>query len=105
MQKRDPVVRQVAEQRMSRLFELARLRTVQQSSQSHRLARRYIKIARAIGSHYKVNTPKEMKEFTCKKCDCVLIPGLNCKVRIASSKKYIVYLCESCKTEKHIFYK
>ncbi|MDE1825823.1 MAG: hypothetical protein KGH61_03960 [Candidatus Micrarchaeota archaeon] len=105
MQKRDPVVMQVAGQRMSRLFELARQRTVQQDSESQRLARRYIKIARAIGTHYKVELPKQMKELACKKCNAVLVPGLNCKVRIASSKKYVVYVCGFCSTEKHIFYK
>lgn len=104
MQKKDPIVKEIAIQRIITLFRLARERTKEDTKKSKELAKRYVKIAKNLSTHYKVKIPQEIKNAICKKCSNVLIPGLNCKVRLASSKKYIIYLC-SCGEEKHIFYK
>ncbi|MDE1850403.1 MAG: ribonuclease P [Candidatus Micrarchaeota archaeon] len=104
MQKKDPIVKEVATWRIQRLFELASIGTKRGEKESLRLARRYVRIAKAISSHYKAKMPDKVKNSICKKCGSILIPGLNCRVRLASSKRYIIYLCR-CGEEKHIFYK
>jgi len=104
MQKKDPIVKEVATWRIQRLFELASSGTKKGEKESLRLSKRYVRIAKSISSHYKVKMPEKVKNSICKKCGNILIPGLNCKVRLASSKRYIIYLC-SCGEEKHIFYK
>ena len=45
-----------------------------------------------------------MKTEVCGSCDSVLIPGINCSVRLASSYGYIVYRCK-CGAEKHVMYR
>lgn len=104
MQKKDPIVREIAIQRIGTLFEMAKERTEVADKRSKELAKRYVKLAKSLSTHYKVKLPPKVKNAICKKCANVLIPGLNCKVRLASSKKYVVYACE-CGEEKHIFYK
>lgn len=103
MPQRSSLITGIGTERMLRLLELARERTIRDKS-SDPLSKRYIKIAREISSHYKISSPREFKNSVCKKCNSVLIPGLNCKVRLASGKKYLVYKCE-CGKEKHVFYK
>ncbi|MDE1845798.1 MAG: hypothetical protein KGH53_00735 [Candidatus Micrarchaeota archaeon] len=104
MQKKDPIVKEIAQERINRLFLLAGDRTRMKDKRSIELARRYVKIAKNISTHYKVRLPEKIKNGVCKKCGNVLVPGLNCKVRLASSKGYAAYICE-CGEEKHIFYK
>jgi ribonuclease P protein subunit RPR2 len=104
MPKNEELVKRVAVERIERLFELAKERTEMKDKASKDLAKRYIRIAKAISSRYKVSMPSSVKNFICKRCSSVLIPGFNCTVRLASSKRYIVYKCE-CGEEKHVFYK
>lgn len=101
---KDSFAKEVAADRMHRLFDLAQQRTKKDDGASRKLAKRYIRIAKAISSHYKVSMPKQIKERICRKCGNVLIPGLNCRVRLASSKGYAAYICE-CGAERHVFYK
>ncbi|MGI0141285.1 MAG: ribonuclease P protein component 4 [Candidatus Micrarchaeales archaeon] len=104
MLKKDPVILEIATWRMQQLFLLAANRAKKKDDESRRLSRRYLKLLKEISSHYKVRMPNQIKNSICKNCGNLLIPGLNCKVRLASSKGYLVYTCE-CKEEKHIFYK
>ncbi|MDE1869886.1 MAG: ribonuclease P [Candidatus Micrarchaeota archaeon] len=104
MQKKDPIIKEIAVERIETLFGLAGDRTNAGDKRSKELAKRYIKIAKSISTHYKVKIPDRIRNSICKKCGNVLIPGLNCKVRLASSKRYVAYVCE-CGEEKHIFYK
>ncbi|MDE1761889.1 MAG: ribonuclease P [Candidatus Micrarchaeota archaeon] len=103
MQK-DSFVNEVALDRIHRLFELAQQRTKKGDSDSRRLAKRYVKIANKISTHYKVRMPNDIRERICKKCGNVFVTGLNCTVRLASSKGYVAYKCE-CGAETHVFYK
>ena len=63
----------------------------------------YVKLARKISSHYKISIGNRIPY--CKNCNCVLIPGKNASVRVASSKKFVVYKCERCGAEVHVSYK
>ncbi len=97
------LVKDVAEGRIRRLISLAKARTLQQRG-SDALSKKYVQIAHNIVSHYKVSAGREMKREACAGCDSVLIPGVNCSVRLASQYGYIVYRCR-CGEEKHIRYR
>ncbi len=100
--KNDRLLKAISEERIERLFNLAKDRTMH--SASDRLSKRYIGIAESIISHYKVRPGVHMKREVCKRCKSILIPGMNCSIRIASGRGYRVILC-GCGEEKHIFYK
>ncbi|MEM0074364.1 MAG: hypothetical protein QXF85_00530 [Candidatus Micrarchaeaceae archaeon] len=97
------VVRELASDRISRLLGLAEAMARQNTELSRDLEKRYVRLASRISAHYKVKMPKELEQKICKKCNNFLVPGINCTVRLASGRKYIVYKCE-CGAERHIFY-
>ncbi|MGC8652132.1 MAG: ribonuclease P protein component 4 [Candidatus Micrarchaeia archaeon] len=99
------LVKSIAGERMAILLELAKKNTLENTEQSRKLARSYVKKIRLISMHYKVKLPKQARDIICKKCNTLLIPGLNAHVRIASSHSYVVLKCDNCGHEKHIFYK
>ncbi|MBU1203521.1 MAG: hypothetical protein KKG60_00445 [Nanoarchaeota archaeon] len=59
------------------------------------LADRYVKLAREMAMRVNLRLPSELKRKFCKHCYCYLIPGKNCRVRIA--KKRVIYYCEKCR--------
>ena len=103
MIKNQKLVKTVAQGRIRRLLDMAKTRTLQQRS-SDALSKRYVHIAQNIVTHYKVRAGREMKNEVCSGCDSVLIPGVNCSVRLASTYGYIVYRCR-CGDEKHVYYR
>ena len=96
--KDEKLIKGVAIWRISRLFELAEKDTRKDLAGSEILAKRYISLAKKISAHYKVKIPKEMKTRICKSCNAVLIPGVNCRVRITKGPLSI-YIC-NCGSEK-----
>ena len=104
MMKNAGIVDKIATERIGILLYLAEKRTLEKGEESKGLARRYVKLAREISSHYQISIPKRLKNRVCRGCGNFLIPGINCRVRLASSKGYAAYVCE-CGEEKHIFYK
>ncbi len=94
------VVRDIAKERIDLLYNLAK----SEYTSDPELSRRYIRIMREIGRHYKITLPKEIKRGICRKCNTILIPGKSASVRLASGKRYIVYKCQNCKSEMHIHY-
>ena len=102
--KNEALVKRIAKCRIGILFGLAEEKTLKDTEASRRLARRYISIARTISAHYKVKIPRELKYRICKKCGSFLVPGINCRVRVASAHGYVAYVCE-CGGETHIHYK
>lgn len=101
--KDEKLVKEVAGDRMERLFALAERRTESNGRESDALARRYVSLARRMSSHYKIRMPASIKNRICKKCNSVQVPGINCTVRKAS-QGYMVYKC-SCGNEKRVFLK
>ena len=93
----------VARERIGKLLSLAKARTLQQRG-SDALAKRYVGIAQDIVSHYKIPAGREMKAQVCAGCRSILIPGVNCSVRLASSYGYITYRCR-CGEERHVAYR
>ncbi len=103
MIRNEKLLKSIADARIERLFGLAKGR-IMLNGHSDGLSRRYIGIADSIISHYKVSPGLHMKREVCKKCKSVLIPGMNCAVRLVSDKGYAAVKCE-CGEDKHIFYK
>lgn len=103
MIKNQKLMKEIAEARIKRLFELAKDRTLANGAHDT-LAKRYIVIAQKMSSHYKVGKGNELRRQVCKKCGSVLVPGMNCTVRLVSGKGYYAVTCE-CGEEKHVFYK
>lgn len=84
--------RQIAEERIRRLFELASKRIPGEKQ----LADRYVELARKIGMKYQVSIPSDLKKQFCEECGSYLEPGYNCRVRVNSKKRNINYYCEEC---------
>lgn len=98
----EKLVKGIAQERIGRLLGIAYTRTGKDKEDV--LSIRYVKLAREIGSHYKVKMNKQERNSFCRECNSMLIPGKTCSVRIASSKGYVIYKC-SCGAETKIFYK
>lgn len=104
MVKNERLLSEIAQERISRLLELAKERTVKMGRPDI-LADRYVGIAKSIKSHYRIRSAGYMNKILCKKCNMVLIEGLNAKVRIPSDRNYRAVVCSRCGSEKHIFYR
>lgn len=68
------------------------------------LSKKYVAVLRKISSHYKVTIPKKLRDHICSRCGIILVPGLNCQVRVVSAHRYVAYKCNSCGRESHIHY-
>lgn len=98
------LIEKIASNRVELLLANAERRTLEKSALSRGLAKRYVSLARKMSSHYNVPIPKELRYRICKKCGNFLVPGINCRVQVASAHGYVAYVCE-CGAERHIFYK
>ena len=96
--KSEAVVKKIAAERIERLFELA------EQAKDPELARRYLYMLKQIHTHYKVPIPKYLDNRICRGCGTVLVPGKNVMIRVASSKRYVIYKCNNCGKERHLNY-
>ena len=85
-------VSQVARERIDILIQQA-LETVE-SNES--LSRRYVDLVRRISERTKVRVPLETKQYLCKNCGIVMVPGLNARVRLYARTGGVVITCLSC---------
>ncbi len=67
------------------------------------LARRYAKLANEIITHYRLGRAGGSRKL-CKSCGFLLEPGVTCDVRMASSKRQMIYKCRLCGREMKIHY-
>ena len=95
------LMRSIATERMIILFRLSK----EAMQKDREIARSYIKLLYKMSSHYKIGVPRDIGRLTCKKCMDVLVPGISCKVVVASSAGYVIYRCNGCGREKHLYYK
>lgn len=98
--KEEKLQKEMALERIGRLFDLAYAKTEAPDVESRLLARKYMNIARRISLHYKIRLPEEIKNKICKRCNSVLIPGITCAVRV--NKSFVLYKC-NCGRESRIF--
>ena len=90
---RDQSLVRIAEERIELLYKFAR----DAFGTNQSLAKRYVEIAKRIGMRCRVRVPRELKQFTCKGCGGLLVPGENCRVRIRhDARTFLVMTCLSC---------
>ena len=80
----------MALQRISRLFELAEHEFRFCPERSHR----YVRLARRIGMRYRVHLPGELKMLICKHCHAYLVQGATARTRLQD--KNIITTCLNC---------
>jgi ribonuclease P protein subunit RPR2 len=87
--KKPDFLTRIARERISILFRLAG-----ENAKTHpERAKRYVGLARKIGTRYLVRLPRRLKLSFCKGCNSPLIPGYNLTVRLAPRHKQIEYKC------------
>ena len=94
------IVKRVAEERIGILYGLSK----EEYSDRSRALEKVYKADQQIGRHYKITLPDLVKRGFCKKCNSVFMPGQNVSIRLASSKRFVVYKCLLCGCEAHIHY-
>ncbi|HVL87674.1 MAG TPA: ribonuclease P [Candidatus Thermoplasmatota archaeon] len=82
--------RERARARIGELFVLAEARA--RAGDAER-ARRYVLLARRLGTRYLVRLPRELSRRHCKECNAYWLPG-QARVRIRSRR--VVATCPSC---------
>ncbi|MCX8204589.1 MAG: ribonuclease P [Candidatus Nezhaarchaeota archaeon] len=86
-------VRDLALQRIVRLFEVA-------SEVYHRypeLADRYVELAKRISMRCRARIPRPLRRRFCHNCGSFLVPGVNCRVRLAPRRSpHVVITCLKC---------
>ncbi len=80
----------MANQRIIRLFELARDEYEKHPDRSDR----YVQLARKIGMRYRVRMPQELKSQICKHCHAYLVQGVTARTRLQGT--HISTTCTSC---------
>jgi len=93
------LIKDLAVQRIKRLFELA--------EDEHKLypkrSNRYVSLARKIGMRYRVRMPRELKRRMCKHCHSYLVPGSSARVRLRG--RYVTVTCLICNKQMRYPYK
>jgi len=83
-------IKEMALERIKRLFELAELEFDEHPERSDR----YVRLAVKIGTRYRVRIPKHLKIRFCKHCYSFLVPGKNARVRLRGN--YMTTTCLNC---------
>ena len=63
-------------------------------SKDKALAKRYVELARKIAMRCAMRFPKKWRRKVCRKCNALLVPGKNCRIRIY--KHRIIITCLEC---------
>lgn len=70
------------------------------------LAQRYVYLARRISMKSRVRIPRRWKIFICRGCKKLMVPGLNCRVRVQRRRNpHVVLTCLMCGHVKRFNYK
>ncbi|MCX9013722.1 MAG: ribonuclease P [Candidatus Methanoperedens sp.] len=80
----------MAHQRINRLFELAASEFDTHPERSNR----YVNLARRLSMRYRVRMPDELKPMICKHCHSYLVQGKNARTRLQG--KRITTTCLIC---------
>ena len=90
-------IRRIAEERIDILLGLAR-DTIKSDAA---LSKRYVEIAQKIAMRSGVRLGPEQKHFICKNCRSLLVPGVNCRVRVRTEHgTHVVVTCLECGSKK-----
>ena len=85
--------RQIAMQRIHKLFRLAR----EKIREEPELAQRYATIARKIAMRAKLRLPTEYRRMVCRHCKSFIYTGVNCRVRVQQRREpHMAITCQVC---------
>lgn len=85
--------RQIAMQRIRKLFDLAKERIRDEPE----LAQRYALIARKIAMRAKLRLPTEYRRMVCRHCKSFIYPGVNCRIRVQQRREpHMAITCQVC---------
>ena len=83
----------MAKQRIQILFQQAE----EARRENPKLACRYVEVARKIAMAAKIRLPAEYRRRACRKCNALLVPGGNCRVRVKQKREpHLVVTCLAC---------
>ncbi len=88
----------MAHQRIQRLFELAGHEFKTHPERSNR----YVGLARRIAMRYRVRMPQELKRTVCKHCHAYLVQGVTARTRLQGT--HITTTCLSCGKQMRLPY-
>ena len=95
----DATTKRIALQRIRTLFHLAR----EAIHEDPELAQRYVDIARKVAMAARVRLPREYRRQVCRHCKSLILPGVNCRVRIKQRKDpHLVITCLNCGKQMRI---
>jgi ribonuclease P protein subunit RPR2 len=89
IKKKKEDVRRIAKERIDELFFQA------EKTKNKDLKKRYVVLARKIGTKFRMRIPREHKRKFCRNCNSYFIPGENVRVRLKNQK--VIYYCLICK--------
>jgi len=92
--------KQIAEERIEILFNLA----LQNIKHKPERAKRYVELLRNVSKRYKAKLPKGIRRFICKKCNSLMLPGYNMKIKYNQREKIIEYACSCGAVKKFRYY-
>jgi ribonuclease P protein subunit RPR2 len=98
--KQGSVVKKIAVERIGILYDLA----VATYNTDPKLSSQYIKKLKRISAHYRIKLDNNMKRHICKRCGSLLVSGSNLSIKIASSKRLVLYKCLNCGAETRLPY-
>ncbi len=84
------LIKEMAAQRIGRLFELAEAEYATHPERSSR----YAALARRMGMRHRVRLPRELRQKVCRSCNSYLVPGSTSRVRL--QKNNICITCLKC---------
>jgi len=88
----------MAHQRIHRLFELA----ANEFSTHPERSNRYVQLARRISMRYRVRMPARLKRRMCRHCHSYLVQGITARTRLQGT--HITTTCLSCGKQMRIPY-
>ena len=97
--KQKSLIKDLAIQRIDRLFELAH----DEFGQNPQRSDRYVLLARRIGMRYRIRFPSTLKRQMCKHCRSYLVQGSSSRVRLRG--RYITVTCLRCNKQMRYPYK
>jgi len=97
MRHRNTQYKEIARERIEKLFDLAE----EHFRENPLLSDRYVELARKIGMKCQVRMPARLKMRFCRRCGSFLIAGVNSKFRVRSDGDgRVVVTCLRCGTIK-----
>ncbi|MHA2034182.1 MAG: ribonuclease P [Candidatus Thorarchaeota archaeon] len=87
--------RRIAKERVNRLWELA----LETSVHDPERTRRYVEIARRVSRRVRERLPRRIARRVCRGCGTILLPGVNCRVRVRNNRQtHVTVTCLRCGT-------